>query len=43
MEQWQDDTDRGKLKYTKKNLSQCYLVNHRSYMETPGIENRPPQ
>jgi len=26
MEQWWNDTDRGKLKYWEKNLSQCHFV-----------------
>jgi len=26
MEQWRNDTDRGKLKYWEKNLSQCHFV-----------------
>jgi hypothetical protein len=31
----------GKLKCSKKNLSQCHLVQHRSHMDRPGIEHRP--
>jgi len=31
--QWWNDTDRGKLKYWEKNLSQCYFVHHKSHKE----------
>lgn len=27
----------------RKNMLQCYLVHHKSYMNCPGIEPRPPQ
>ena len=30
MEQWWNDTDRGKLKYRERNLSQCHSVQHKS-------------
>jgi len=30
-----------KLKYSKRNLSKCYLIHHKSYMESPGIEHDP--
>ena len=33
----------GKQKYCEKNLSQCHFIHHKSYMDWPGIENRPPQ
>ena len=32
MEQWWNDTDRGKLKYWEKNLSQCHSVHHKSQL-----------
>jgi hypothetical protein len=32
MEQWWNDTDRGKLKYWKENLSQCNLFHHKSHI-----------
>lgn len=34
MNEWvKNDTDRWKLKYSEENLSQCHLVNQKSYME----------
>jgi hypothetical protein len=33
-EQW-NDTDRGKLKNSEKNLSQCHVVHHKSHMDCP--------
>ena len=30
MEQWLNDTDRGKLKYWEKNASRCHLCRHKS-------------
>jgi len=30
MEQWWNDTDRGKLKYWEKNLYQCHFSHHKS-------------
>jgi hypothetical protein len=34
-------TDIWKPKYSEKNLSQCYFVNHKSHMDWPGIEPAP--
>lgn len=36
MKHWQNDNDKGKLKYLKKNLSQCHAVHHKSNMGRPG-------
>jgi hypothetical protein len=33
VEHWWNDTDRGKLKYWEKNLSQCYFDHHKSDMD----------
>jgi hypothetical protein len=33
MEQRWNETDRGKPKYSGKNLSQCHLVHHKSHMD----------
>jgi len=32
-----------KLKYLLKNLPQCHSAYHKSHMDCPGIEPRPPQ
>jgi hypothetical protein len=37
-----NDTDRGKLKYWEKNLSQRHSVHHKSHMDWPRIEPGPP-
>jgi hypothetical protein len=41
MEHRWNDIDRGKPKYSGKNLSQCHFV-HKSHMDLPGIEPGPP-
>ena len=35
--QW-NEIDRGKPKYSVRNLSQCHVVHHTSHMDSPGIE-----
>jgi hypothetical protein len=39
--QW-NETDRGRPKYSGKNLSQCHFANHKSHVDWPGIEPGPP-
>jgi hypothetical protein len=41
MEHLWNEIDRGKPKYSEKNLSQCHFVHH-TYMDRPGIESGPP-
>jgi hypothetical protein len=43
MEHRWNETDRGKPKYSGKNLSQCHFVYHKSRMDWPGIEPGPPR
>jgi hypothetical protein len=38
MEHRWNDIDRGKPKYSGKNLSQCHFVHHKSHMDWPEIE-----
>jgi hypothetical protein len=33
-----NDTDRGELQVSDRNLSQCYLVHQKSHIDWPGIE-----
>jgi hypothetical protein len=40
--QW-NETDRGKPKYSWKNLSECHFVYRKSHMDRPGIEPGPPR
>jgi len=38
MGHWWKNTDRGKMKYFGRNLSQCYYAHHKSHIYWPGIE-----
>ena len=42
MEHLWDVTERGKLRFKEKNLSQCPFLHNKSHMNWPDIENRPP-
>ena len=33
MEQWWNDTDRGKLKYWEKSYYQSHCINHKSHID----------
>jgi hypothetical protein len=43
MEHRWNETDKGKPKYSEKNLSQCHFVHHKLHMDRPGIEPGPPR
>jgi hypothetical protein len=43
MEHRWNEIDRGKPKYSGKNLSQCHFVHHKYHMDWPGIEPEPPR
>jgi hypothetical protein len=38
MEHRLNEIDRGKQKYSGKNLSQCHFVQHKSHVDLSGIE-----
>ena len=42
-ERWKNNSERGKQKYSEKNLSRCHFVHHNSQMNWAGLEPRPPQ
>jgi hypothetical protein len=39
-EHWEDDTDRGKPKYSEKPLSPCHPAHHESQVDWPETENK---
>jgi hypothetical protein len=41
MKHWWNDSDRGKLRYWERNMSQCHFFHHKCHMDLPGIEARP--
>jgi hypothetical protein len=43
MEHRGNEIDKGKPKYSGKNLSQCHFVHHKSHMDRPGIEPGSPR
>jgi hypothetical protein len=43
MENWWNDTNRGKSKYLYRNLSQCQIFHHKLHMDGYGIDPVPPQ
>jgi hypothetical protein len=43
MEHRWNEINRGKPKYSEKNLSQCHFVHYKSHMDWPGIEPGPPR
>jgi hypothetical protein len=42
MEHWRGDAANEKPKYWEKHQSQCHFAYHKSYMNWPEIEPRPP-
>ena len=38
MDHWWNEIDRGKPKYSEKNVSQCHFVRHKFHMDRSGIE-----
>jgi hypothetical protein len=38
MEDWQNDTELGKLKQLEKKLSQCHFVHHKYHTDRPALE-----
>jgi hypothetical protein len=44
VEQWWNDTDWGKPKFSERNLPQCYFVRYKSHTVWLGIErDKPPE
>ena len=43
MEHWWNGTDRGKLKYWERSLSQCHFVHHQPHMYWTGTKPGSPQ
>lgn len=38
MEHWYNDSNRGKPRYSEKNLAHCHFVNPKSHISWSGIE-----
>jgi len=43
VENWWDDTGRGKMEHSERNLPHCHIVNHKSDVDLSGIEPVPPR
>ena len=43
LQQWWSGIDRGKSKYSVRNLSLCHFFHHKSHVKWPGIEPGPPR
>jgi hypothetical protein len=43
MEHRWNEIDRGKPKYSERNMSQCHFIHHKSHMDRHGMEPGPPR
>jgi hypothetical protein len=43
MQNWRDDGDREKQKYSDGKLSHCHFLLHKSHMELLALEPEPPE